>query len=58
MKRMQVIIIKIIEDDLEEKGLEWDELEEKAAKDDKKHERTFTKDDIGGRAKKRVKKND
>jgi len=52
-------MLTCIEDNLEEKGLGWDELEEKAAKDDKRHENfSHRKDNTNSRPRKRTKKGD
>lgn len=48
--------IFLIEEDLEEEGLDWEELEEKAAKEDKKHESKYGKDERETRGKKRPKR--
>ena len=45
-----------LEEELEEKGLEWDELEEEAEKDDRKHENRFGKADEAVKPKKRTKR--
>lgn len=58
-KKIQVHpILTYIDDELDEEGLEWDDLEEKAARDDKKHESAYRNDNGNNRPKKKSRRND